>query len=113
MTGRLLADRGRGVLAAWLLADALARTGTRLAAVALPWLALTTTGSATAAGVVAFAELAPLVVAKVLSGPAIDRLGARRVAVGCDAASAFTVAAIPALHHLDALSFPALLVLVA
>ncbi|RYY48359.1 MAG: MFS transporter, partial [Actinomycetales bacterium] len=40
-------------------------------------------------------------------------LGARRVAVGCDAASAFTVAAIPALHHLDALSFPALLVLVA
>lgn len=113
MTGRLLRARGRRVLAAWLLADALALTGTRLAAVALPWLALTTTGSPTAAGVVAFAELAPLVVAKVLSGPLIDRLGARRVAVGCDAASALTVAAIPALHHLDALSFPALLVLVA
>lgn len=113
MTGRLLRAHGRRVLAAWLLADALALTGTRLAAVALPWLALTTTGSPTAAGVVAFAELAPLVVAKVLSGPLIDRLGARRVAVGCDAASALTVAAIPALHHLDALSFPALLVLVA
>lgn len=101
------------VLAAWLLADALALTGTRLAAVALPWLALTTTGSPTAAGLVAFAELAPLVVAKVLSGPVIDRLGARRVAVSCDGASALTVAAIPVLHHLDALSFPALLVLVA
>lgn len=104
---------GRHVLVVWLLADALALTGTRLAAVALPWLALTSTGSPTAAGLVAFAELAPLVVAKVLSGPLIDRLGARRVAVSCDAASAVTVVAIPALHHVDLLSFPALLVLVA
>ena len=110
MTSR---DRAWRVLAAWLLADALALTGTRLAAVALPWLALTTTGSPTAAGLVAFAELAPLVVAKVLSGPLIDRLGARRVAVTCDGASALTVAAIPVLHHLDALSLVALLGLVA
>jgi MFS family permease len=106
-------DRAWRVLTAWLLADALALTGTRLAAVALPWLALTTTGSPTAAGLVAFAELAPLVVAKVLAGPLIDRLGARRVAVTCDGTSALTVAAIPALHHLDALSFGALLLLVA
>jgi MFS family permease len=106
-------DRAWRVLTAWLLADALALTGTRLAAVALPWLALTTTGSPTAAGLVAFAELAPLVVAKVLSGPLIDRLGARRVAVTCDGTSALTVAAIPVLHHLDALSFGALLLLVA
>jgi MFS family permease len=104
---------GRRTLLAWLLADALALTGTRLAAVALPWLALTTTGSPTAAGLVAFAELAPLVVAKVLSGPLIDRLGARRVAVACDAASALPVLAIPVLHHLDALHLPTLLVLVA
>lgn len=103
---------GRRALVAWLLADALALTGTRLAAVALPWLVLTTTGSPTAAGLVAFAELAPLVVAKVLSGPVIDRLGARRVAVSCDAASAVTVLAVPVLHHLDRLSFPVLLVLV-
>lgn len=113
MTTLVDVARGKRVLAVWLLADALALTGTRVAAVALPWLALTTTGSPTAAGVVAFAELAPLVVAKVLSGPLIDRLGARRVAVTCDAASAVTVAAIPVLHHLDALPFAALLALVA
>lgn len=100
-------------LAAWLVADALALTGTRLAAVALPWLALTTTGSATAAGLVAFAELAPLVLAKVLAGPLVDRLGARPVAVACDAASAVAIGSIPVLHHLDLLSLPLLLVVVA
>ncbi|MDR6119543.1 MFS family permease [Aeromicrobium sp. SORGH_AS981] len=107
------APAGRRALLAWLVADAMALTGTRLAAVALPWLALTTTGSPTAAGLVAFAELTPLVVAKVLSGPLIDRLGARRVAVACDAASVLPVLAIPALHHLDALALPTLLALVA
>lgn len=100
-------------LAAWLVADALALTGTRLAAVALPWLALTTTGSATAAGLVAFAELAPLVLAKVLAGPLVDRLGARPVAVACDAGSAVAIGTIPVLHHLDLLSLPLLLVVVA
>lgn len=105
--------RPRRALGGWLLADALAQTGTRLATVAVPWLALTTTGSPAAAGLAAFAELGPLVVAKVLCGPVIDRLGPRRVAVSCDAASAVSVAAIPVLHHLGLLSFPVLLVLVA
>ena len=105
---------GQGrLLAAWLVADGLALTGTRLATVAVPWLALTTTGSPAAAGLVAFAELGPLVVAKVLAGPVIDHLGPRRVAVVCDAASAVVVCAVPVLHHLGVLPFPLLLLLVA
>lgn len=101
------------LLPAWLVADGLALTGTRLATVAVPWLALTTTGSPAAAGLVAFAELGPLVVAKVLAGPVIDHLGPRRVAVVCDAASAVVVCAVPVLHHLGVLPFPLLLLLVA
>ena len=38
----------------------------------------------------------PLVVLKVLGGPIIDRLGARRVSIGCDLGSALVVGAIPA-----------------
>ena len=48
--------------------------------IALPWFVLTTTGSATKTGLVALAELLPLVLLKVLGGPVIDRVGARRVA---------------------------------
>src|SRR6478736_3269917 len=81
--------------------------------IALPWFVLTTTGSATRTGLVALAEMLPLVLLKVLSGPVIDRVGARRVSIACDTASVAAVGAIPLLHETGLLSFPALLVLVA
>jgi len=104
---------GRRPLYGWLTADAISLTGTRISVVAIPWFVLTTTGSATQTGLVAFAEMGPLVLAKVLGGPVIDRLGARRVAITCDLASFGVVGLVPLLHLAGLLSFPVLLGLVA
>ena len=103
----------RRPLYGWLTADAISLTGTRLSMLALPWFVLVTTGSATKTGLVALCEMAPLVALKILGGPIIDRVGARRVSIGCDLASAVTVALIPVLYAAGALSLPLLLALVA
>lgn len=103
----------RTPLYGYLLASAISLAGTRVSMIAIPWLVLTTTGSASKTGLVAFAELLPLVVVQALSGPVIDRLGARRIAITCDVLSMVVVGLIPLLHLADALTFPALLVLVA
>ena len=100
-------------LVGWLAAETVSLAGTRLSMIAIPWFVLTTTGSATQTGAVAFAEMAPYVAAKALGGPWIDRLGARRVSILADAASTVVVASIPVLHALGALSFPLLLAVVA
>ena len=103
----------RTPLVGWLAAEAVSLTGTRVSMIAIPWFVLTTTGSATQTGLVAFAEMGPYVVAKALAGPVMDRVGAARVAVTADGASVAVVGAIPLLHALDLLSYPLLLVLVA
>ncbi|MFE9440029.1 MFS transporter [Streptomyces sp. NPDC006602] len=94
-------------------AVAVSLTGSRVAAVALPWFVLVTTGSVTQTGVVAFCETAPYVASKALAGPWIDRLGPRRVSWVTDLASAASVVLIPLLHALNLLSYALLLVLVA
>ena len=96
-----------------LTAEAFSLTGTRVSMVALPWFVLTTTGSATQTGLVALAEMLPLVVLKVLSGPVIDRVGARRVSIVCDLGSVVAVGAIPVLYAADRLSLPVFLLMVA
>lgn len=98
--------------AGYLAAQAISVTGTRVSGIAIPWFVLTTTGSATRTGVVAFAEMAPLVILQALAGPVMDRLGARRVAILCDLTSTAVVAAIPLAHVLGVLSFPVLVGLV-
>jgi len=57
----------RKPLLGWLTAEAVSLTGTRVSMVAIPWFVLTTTGSATQTGLVAFAEMAPYVVATALA----------------------------------------------
>jgi MFS family permease len=103
----------RRPLYGWLTAETISLTGTRVSMIALPWLVLTSTGSATKTGLVALAEMLPLVVLKVLAGPVIDRVGARRVAITCDLLSVLAVGAIPLLHEIGWLPFPMLLLLVA
>ncbi|WP_085874349.1 MULTISPECIES: MFS transporter [unclassified Nocardioides] len=103
----------RRPLYGWLTAEAISLTGTRVSMIALPWFVLTTTGSATKTGLVALAEMLPLVVLKVLGGPVIDRVGARRVAITCDLLSVLAVGAIPLLHESGWLPFPLFLLLVA
>lgn len=103
----------RRPLYGWLTADAISLVGTRVSMIALPWFVLVTTGSPTRTGLVALAEMLPMVVLKVLGGPIIDRLGARRVTVACDLGSTVVVGAIPLLHHTGHLTFGLFLRLVA
>ena len=88
----------RRPLYGWLGAEAVSLAGTRVSMIALPFFVLTTTGSPEKTGLVALAEMLPLVVLKVLGGPIIDRVGARRVAITCDWASVVVVGAIPFLY---------------
>jgi MFS family permease len=103
----------RRPLYGWLGAEGISLIGTRISMIALPFFVLTTTGSPEKTGLVALAEMLPLVVLKVLGGPIIDRVGARRVAITCDWASLAVVGAIPFLHEAGLLSFPGFLGLVA
>ncbi len=99
-------------LAGWLAADAVSITGTRVSALAIPWFVLATTDSPIRTGLVAAAEMLPLVLAKALCGPVLDRYGARPVAIVCDAASALAIMVIPVLHQTGALGYPGLVALV-
>jgi MFS family permease len=97
----------------WLTAEAVSLLGTRVSMIAIPWLVLVTTGSATRTGLVAAVELTPLVIFKATGGPLVDRVGPRRMAITADLLSMLAVGLIPLLHRADHLTFPALLALVA
>jgi MFS family permease len=94
---------------AFAIAETLSISGTRLSTIAIPWLVLTTTGSPVLTGVVAMAEMLPYVVAKALSGPLIDRIGPKRLALGCDLASVLVVGLVPLLALIGWLDFELLL----
>ncbi|YAL84062.1 MFS transporter [Dermacoccaceae bacterium W4C1] len=83
-----------------ITAEAFSITGSRLSTIAVPWLVLTTTGSAVATGAVAMAEMLPYVLMKAAGGPMIDRIGAKRVALACQFGSIPVLAAVPVLHLL-------------
>ena len=87
--------------------------GTSMSAIAVPWLVLTTTGSAAKTGLVAFAQMVPYVAAQALTGPLVDRVGLRRSFVWGNAVAAVAVGAVPAMYLLGALTLPVLLGLVA
>ncbi len=98
----LLSRRGVRPL---LTAEIVSTTGSAMTALALPWLVLETTGSASKAGLVAAAEWLPMALLGIPSGQIAARLGPRRTMVGCDLSRAPLVALIPLLDALDALSF--------
>jgi predicted MFS family arabinose efflux permease len=105
---------GRRVpLYGWLTAEAISLLGTRVSMIAIPWLVLVTTGSPTKTGLVAAAELTPLVLFKATGGPLVDRMGPRRMAIAADVLSMIAVGLIPLLHKADHLTFGLLLLLVA
>lgn len=105
--------RSRRGLYGVLAAQAVALTGTRVSAIAIPWFVLVSTGSATRTGIVAFCEMAPYVVAKALTGPLVDRVGPRGISIGADVVSGAAIGLVPLLYALDLLHFGVLLVLVA
>lgn len=73
-------------------------TGNVMTLTVIPWFVLQTTGSATRTGVAAFFNVLPIVVANLLGGALIDRLGFRTVSIVSDGASGVTLALIPLLH---------------
>ncbi|MFC0005183.1 MFS transporter [Micromonospora siamensis] len=94
-------------------ATLLSGAGNGVATVALPWLVLERTGSATAAGVVAAATALPLLVSSLFSGTVVDLIGRRRTAVVSDALSAVSVALIPVVDALLGLNIGWVVVLAA
>lgn len=92
-------------------ASAISGLGTGMTLLAIPWFVLAATGSGLHTGLVVAAETTGVVLGSALGGPWIDRLRPRRAAVLFDLAAAPLLAAIPLLHHLDALTGPALVVL--
>src|SRR3954453_15324091 len=76
---------------------------------ALPWFVLVTTGSATRTSLVVAAELAGVAAFGLPGGVLLERLGARRTMMLCDAVRAPLVALVPALFWSGLLRFPALL----
>jgi MFS family permease len=104
--------RDRRPLALVLAANVISIAGNMLTLVAVPWFVLETTGSAARAGLVAFASTVPVVLAALLGGPLIDRLGLRVSSVVSDGVCAAAVAAVPLLHLAGLLDYGRLLVLV-
>ncbi|NDL56852.1 MFS transporter [Phytoactinopolyspora mesophila] len=109
----MTAERRWSGLVGVLAAQAVSWTGTRVSAIALPWFVLSTTGSAAKTGLVVFVEMMPYVLAQVLSGPIIDRVGPRRISITGDLVSMAVVGLIPLLYAVDMLHFGVLLGLVA
>ncbi len=101
----------RGVVGL-VTAQALCYTATRLAMIAIPWFVLKSTGSATAMGLVAFFEIGSYALARLFSGPLLDRVGQRAISVRTDLVAACAVLCVPLLHAAGLLPFPVLLVLV-
>ncbi|MEV6348627.1 MFS transporter [Actinoplanes sp. NPDC051851] len=96
-----------------LFAEAVSMLGSRITFVALPWLVLTTTDSALLAGIAGFAEMLPYVLAGLLGGPIVDRVGPRPTAVAADTASILAVSGIPLLAMTEIIPYGTMLALIA
>jgi MFS family permease len=99
-------------LIALFAANGISQVGNMMAAIAIPWFVLQTTGSAAQTGLSAFATTLPIFFSGIIGGVIVDRVGAKRMSVIADVMSMVTVALIPLLYSLDALTLPVLLVLV-
>jgi MFS family permease len=108
---RIQTLRPRVAFFALVAANTVSLLGNVVAAVALPWFVLETTGSAARAGAVAFFTTLPLALGALFGGTVADRFGHRTTSVVGDLASCAAIGAIPALHAADSLSFRTLLVL--
>jgi MFS family permease len=99
-------------LRALYVANAVSQVGNMMAAIAIPWFVLQTTGSAAQTGLSAFASTLPIFISGIIGGVFVDRVGAKRMSIISDLLSMVTVALIPLLYSLDALTTPILLALI-
>ena len=99
-------------LVALLGAEVVSTSGSAMTWLALPWFVLVTTGSAARTSLVVAAELAGVALFGLPGGALLQRLGARRTMMLCDAARAPLLALVPALHYAGLLRFWPLLAIV-
>src|SRR5690242_3403630 len=92
-------------VAPFLAGNTISLLGNTLTLVALPWFVLEATGSAGRTGLVGMAFALPALLAGLLGGVVIDRIGGRRMSVIADIVSGLSVAAIPVFHHTIGLPF--------
>ncbi len=84
--------------------------GTALTTLALPWLVLSTTGSATQTGLVFAAEVLGTAALGLPGGAFVERLGPRRAMLTIDVIAVPILVTIPVAHQAHLLTFPLVLV---
>lgn len=98
-----------GVLTAYLVSV----TCTAVSAIAIPWLVLSTTGSATQTGLAVFAEMAPYVVMQAVAGPWVERFGPRRASWMANLVAGLALLVVPAMFVTGTLGYATLVLVVA
>ena len=101
----VLTGAERRPLAALLAANVVSVTGSAVTLMGVPWFVLQSTGSAADAGVVAFCAMLPVVLSALAAGPAVDRVGRRRVSIVSDLVCGLAVGAVPLLQSAGMLRF--------
>jgi MFS family permease len=101
----------RRAFAALFSAEVISTTGSEMAAVALPWFVLVTTGSPARMGAVMAAEFVGMALLGIPSGRPAAALGPRRTMLLSDLVRAPLVALIPILDWAGVLNLPILLVI--
>jgi predicted MFS family arabinose efflux permease len=86
-----------------VLANAVSLSGNVIVTVAIPWLVLTTTGSAALAGIAIFAGAGAAVVGGLAAGRIVDAIGPVRTSAAADLLSGLAIVPLPLLLALDAL----------
>lgn len=96
----------------WMLAaNLISNLGNSITMLAVPLFVLGATGSASQAGLVAAATVAPMVLSTFFGGTLTDRMSHRRLAVMADILSGLTVAAVPFFYFTIGLHIYALMAL--
>ncbi len=108
--GRTSARRPLGAI---YVAGGTSAFGTQMTLLALPWLVLESTGSATRAGLVFAVQVLPMALLGFVGAEVIQKLGARRTMLVADAARGPVIALVPVLSAVGMLSLGALLAIVA
>jgi predicted MFS family arabinose efflux permease len=90
-------------LALLVLANAVSLSGNVIMTVAVPWLVLTTTGSAALAGIAVFGGAAGAAVGGLAAGRVVDAIGPVRASSAADLLSGLAVSPLPVLLAYDAL----------
>jgi len=98
-------------LGALVAASGISSAGVMMTLIAIPWFVLQSTGSGTKTGLVTAAEVLGLMVAALLGGPIVDRVGTRRASVGADLLTTVTVLLIPLAVGTTGLGLPGLIAL--